>query len=103
MNLELRDPFAADIPERIETGLVEGHGTVAEFNRRGTLLAVGCQDGRIVIWDFDTRNVARVLEGHVHVITSLSWSRDGRTLLSASTDWKLCLWDVLSGSLLLAF
>ena len=41
------------------------------FNRRGTLLAVGCNDGRIAIWDFMTRGIARMLNGHIHPITSL--------------------------------
>jgi COMPASS component SWD1 len=27
-----------------------------------------------------------------------SWSRDGRKLLSASSDWTVKLWDVLSGN-----
>ena len=41
------------------------------FNRRGTLLAVGCNDGRIAVWDFMTRGIARMLNGHIHPITSL--------------------------------
>lgn len=50
----------------------------------GSLLAVGCNDGRVIIWDFDTRGVARILIGHVETISSVSWSRNGRRLLSAS-------------------
>lgn len=43
----------------------------ATFNRRGSLLAVGCNDGRIVIWDFLTRGIAKILSAHVHPVTSV--------------------------------
>jgi WD40 repeat protein len=41
------------------------------FNKRGTLLAVGCNDGRIVIWDFLTRGIAKIISAHVHPVCSL--------------------------------
>ncbi len=50
----------------------------------------------------------QVLANVVHVVSSIasyacrwcvaSWSRDGRKLLSASSDWTVKLWDVLSGN-----
>ena len=73
------------------------------FNRRGTLLAVGCNDGRIAIWDFMTRGIARICSGHIHPITSLSWNRSGHKLLSSSTDWNVLLWDIASGEIDLRF
>ena len=73
------------------------------FNRRGTLLAVGCNDGRIAVWDFLTRGIARLCSGHIHPITSLSWNRSGHKLLSSSTDWNVLLWDIASGEIDLRF
>src|SRR3989338_4782365 len=84
-------------PEVVESSLREGHAAVCAFNRRGTLLAAGCHDGRVVIWDFETRSVARILAGHVQTVTSLSWSRNGRALLSSSVDCRVLVWDILSG------
>ncbi|KAF9906916.1 hypothetical protein EC991_011479 [Linnemannia zychae] len=98
MNLELLDPFEQDFPEVIEDTLEDGPAVRLKFNRRGTLLAAGCTDGTIVVWDFDTRGVSRSLIGHVKTITSLSWSRNGRYLLSSSMDWSCIVWDLLTGS-----
>ena len=61
------------------------------------MLAVGCNYGRIALWDFMTRGISRQCSHHVHPITSLSWNRTGRKLLNSVTDWNVVLWDVVSG------
>jgi COMPASS component SWD1 len=60
------------------------------------LLAVGCNDGRIFIWDFLTRGIAKIISAHVHPVCSLSWSRSGYKIVSASTDNTICVWDVVT-------
>lgn len=98
MNIELLESFGQNYPE-------ENDGTLdcvtmaltAQFNRFGTLLAVGCNDGRIVVWDFLTRGIAKIIQAHVHPVCSLTWSRTGRKLVSASTDNNVSLWDLLTG------
>lgn len=98
MNLELLESFGQNYPEEFDGALdCASLAVTCAFNRRGTLLAVGCNDGRIVIWDFLTRGIAKVISAHVHPVCSLSWSRAGYKLLSVSTDNNVCIWDVLSG------
>ncbi|RUS26880.1 hypothetical protein BC938DRAFT_484001 [Jimgerdemannia flammicorona] len=71
MNLELLDPWEQEYPQIIEETLEDGYVLTCKFNRKGTLLAAGCQDGRVVVWDFDTRGVARNLHGHVKQVTTV--------------------------------
>ncbi|KAI8977098.1 WD40-repeat-containing domain protein [Mycotypha africana] len=98
MNLELLDPWVAEFPQLIEDTLEDGFVLNCRFNKHGTLLAAGCLDGRCVVWDFDSKGVARNLVGHVKSVTSISWSRNGRYLLSASRDWSCIYWDLASGT-----
>ncbi|MCJ1386372.1 chromatin binding protein [Xylographa soralifera] len=100
MNLSLIDPFvlAQDYPDALTGRLRSGHATCIRFNRKGDFLASGRADGVIVIFDVETNGVAHKLRGHTRQIQSLSWSRDGRYLLSSSQDWKCVLWDLKDGS-----
>ncbi|MCJ1322902.1 chromatin binding protein [Xylographa vitiligo] len=100
MNLSLIDPFvlAQDYPDALTGKLRSGHATCIRFNRKGDFLASGRVDGIVVIFDVETNGVAHKLRGHTRQIQSLSWSRDGRYLLSSSQDWKCVLWDLEDGS-----
>ncbi|XP_076438186.1 retinoblastoma-binding protein 5 homolog isoform X2 [Babylonia areolata] len=98
MNLELLESFGQNYPEDFDGALdCMSIAVTCSFNRQGTLFAVGCNDGRIVAWDFLTRGIAKVINAHVHPVCSLSWSRNGRKLLSAATDNTVSVWDVISG------
>ncbi|KAG1545391.1 hypothetical protein G6F45_005646 [Rhizopus arrhizus] len=97
MNLELLDPWEQEYPQLIEETLEDGYVLCCKFNKRGTLLGAGCLDGRCIIWDFDTKGVSRSLVGHVKPVSSISWSRNGKYLLSASKDWTCIYWDLMSG------
>jgi WD40 repeat protein len=48
----------------------------------------------VLLWDFDTKTVARTLTGHAMTVNSVHWARNGRRLASASSDWTVILWDV---------
>jgi WD40 repeat protein/predicted Ser/Thr protein kinase len=59
----------------------------------GRRLAMGDFHGGLRIRDLDPpyRDVA--LSGHVRVVTALSWDPEGKTLISASRDGSVRLWD----------
>ncbi|KAL5210526.1 hypothetical protein ABZP36_006149 [Zizania latifolia] len=97
MNTPIVDPLQGDFPETIEEFLQYGNMKCIAFNRRGTLLAAGCANGTCVIWDFETRGVARELHDKdcTAPITSVTWSKCGHHLLASATDKSLTLWHVV--------
>ena len=97
MNLALLDPFSHnELPEVIEAKLeVPSTVSVCAFNRRGSMLAGGCDNGHVIVWDFETHGVARTLELHEAPVTSVSWTKSSRRLLSSGADGRLAVWDVL--------
>ena len=90
------------LPQRIEERLRTGGAPARSlaFNGWGTLLAAGCADGSITLFDYQTRGVAAHLRGGhppAAAIGALLWSADGRTLLSGGADGCLAGWDVGAG------
>uniref|UniRef100_A0A914WLZ3 Retinoblastoma binding protein 5 n=1 Tax=Plectus sambesii TaxID=2011161 RepID=A0A914WLZ3_9BILA len=102
MNLELLESFGQNFPEESDGYLdcISGNAICCKFNRWGSLLAAGCNDGRVVIFDFITRGIAKVITAHVQPVSSLSWSRNGRKLLTASNDSTVAMWNVLTGDMI---
>jgi COMPASS component SWD1 len=98
------------LPEIIEDTLFSGVASCLAFNRRGSLLAVGGNDGTVALWDFDTRGIAKKITAHANFVSSVryqknasalcrlmcwrSWSRSGRKILTAGYDAKVCLWNI---------
>ena len=68
------------------------------FSSNGATLASGHEDGRIRLWDVETRTVTATLEGHHRYVDSVDFSPDGKTLASVSVDRTVRLWDVASGT-----
>ncbi|PSS35786.1 Protein RBL like [Actinidia chinensis var. chinensis] len=99
MNAPIIDPLQGDFPEVIEEFLEHGITKCIAFNRRGTLLAAGCSDGSCIIWDFETRGIAKELRDKdcVAAITSVCWSKYGHWILVSAADKSLIFWDVVKG------
>ncbi len=81
---------------------------VVAFNPAGTLLATGCHDGRIRLFDVAKGNVVREIQAHVTMpqpsaVYCVAWSRDGKQILSGSYDRSLKLWNADDGKLIREF
>ncbi|KAI3944962.1 hypothetical protein MKW92_051059 [Papaver armeniacum] len=87
------------VPISIEEFLEHGVMKCIAFNRRGTLLAAGCSDGSCIIWDFETRGIAKELKDSEckTPVTSVCWSKNGHHVLVAAIDKSLTLWNVVNG------
>lgn len=94
MEFNLLHQFGQNYPEEFD-GILDciSIAVTCAFNRRGTLLAVGCNDGRVVIWDFLTRGIAKIIPAHIHPVVSLNWSRNCHNLVTASTDNTVRVWE----------
>ena len=83
-------------------GLDHGVECVA-FSADGSTLAIGRKidewygfvGSTLRLWDVNTGEIIRVLDGHSDDVTSVAFSADGRTLASASRDGALLLWEII--------
>ncbi|WVN89796.1 uncharacterized protein L203_105026 [Cryptococcus depauperatus CBS 7841] len=94
---QLLNPFAQKYPDAVDSTLFTSAACVA-FNPTGRFaghyLAVGNSDGVVKVWDVETRGPIRSFAGHVRPVESLSWSKNNRYLLSASSDSTAIIWDL---------
>ena len=81
------------LPEGAKARLGKGEINDITFSQDGALLAVASKIG-IWIYDVQTSEELVLLTGHTGRINSISFSPDGRTLSSGSSDNTVRLWDV---------
>lgn len=60
----------------------------------GKMLAAGCADSRIYVWDLPERKLVATLKDHDDWVMKLAFSPDGKFLASASADRTLRVWKV---------
>lgn len=93
--------------EEVEVRLTTNGSLLYRFNAAefavspvDNLLALGDDDGNIVLRDMDTGEGIRKIEAHEDRIYSVAFSPDGRYLASSGKDCNIKLWDVKTGELL---
>ena len=65
----------------------------AEFRPRSEQFATACVDGKIRFWRRPNQMPAFILEGHRNAVTTLSFTEDGRYLISGGRDNVALVWD----------
>lgn len=72
--------------------------TTVHFSPDGQLLAAGCNNGTIKLWNVHTRQCHHTLSAHrARPLIFLSFSPDGQTLISGAMDKQVKWWNVNTG------
>ena len=77
--------------------VLEGNGGLVEslaFSPDGRELAIGDQDGTVLVWDVDSGAIVDRLDGHATRVLGLAFSSDGKTLYTCSLDGAIFVWDL---------
>ncbi len=64
------------------------------FSSNSRVLASGCRDGIIRLWDVETRHFQEPLVAHAFGVLSVAFSPDNKILASSSWDGTVRLWDL---------
>ena len=81
-------PAASGAPAREVTALAA----------HGGALAAGAADGRVRLWDAESRACEATLAGHASAVTALAFDASGATLASGAGDGDVVLWDAVAGA-----
>jgi WD40 repeat protein len=78
---------------RVSTGSWQAD-TRAALNPQGTLVAAGCHEGPVRLWDARTGQAVAELAGHEKGSIDVAFSPDGTQLATTGFDGTVRLWDV---------
>lgn len=73
------------------------------LHRDSKMLAVVQEDFTIAVIDLDTLKTVRAFSGHTNTITDLTFSGDGRWLITSSMDCTVRTWSLVHGRLIDCF
>jgi WD40 repeat protein len=71
-----------------------------EVMPHGRWAVSGSEDQTLRVWDLESGQTLRTLQGHKDVVSAVAVTPDGRRAVSGSDDATLRLWDLESGQTL---
>ncbi|MBB6461586.1 nSTAND1 domain-containing NTPase [Flammeovirga kamogawensis] len=72
-------------------------GTALAFSEDGKMVALGFEDGKLILWDRITGSEIDNLQGHDTRVTSLKFDNERKRLVSTSLDGSARIWNVTIG------
>lgn len=96
--------FNSETNELLARNTTESRAIAVAFSPDGMSVAVGTQQGIVCL--FNAKSIStppRILPDHASNVYELGFTPDGRSLISASKDSTVRLWDVLSATQLRVF
>ena len=96
-NVDLWDAISGERIKTLTLTEVATSTVFSVFSGDGTTLASKGDDNNIHLWDTASGEYVKTLKGDAKSVSSVTFSRDGNTLASASGD-EIYLWDTTSGT-----
>lgn len=73
------------------------------FDPKGLLLATGCHDGKVRLFDIAKGNVVKEIDAHTKAepspVYSVLWANEGKRLISCSMQGSIKAWDIPGGNM----
>src|SRR5262249_23304676 len=78
------------------------------FNPAGTVLATGCHDGNLRLYDVAKGTLLRQVPAHpqppgANAVYCVAWSPDGKHVVTGSLDHSIKMWDGATGAAVRTF
>ena len=74
-----------------------GYSHLIAFSRDGQIIATCNSNHSIKLWNVNTQECFKILDGHDALINSISFCPDNYTLASSSEDETIKLWNINNG------
>jgi WD40 repeat protein len=88
----IRDDLVAAIPIQRLQDILDYHSSVSQAAQTASRAVTGSQDYTAKLWDASTGKEILSLPGHTQEVTSVSFSPDGRNVLTSSRDGTAIIW-----------